>query len=253
MVQLFDLTAGYGDREILHSLNLEVRPGELTAVIGPNGCGKSTLLRAIAGQVPSGGNIFLSGVDASALSHAQRARQVAYLPQSRPVPEMTVGQLVLHGRFPYLSYPRRYRREDLAAAEQAMEAMGVSHLREEFLSTLSGGTRQKCRIAMALAQDSPVILMDEPTAGLDMSRRLDLLEQCRALAQRGKTMVLVLHELELALRFAHRIILMEAGTVAAEGTAEEILSTGEAERIFDLTVETIHTSAGPRYFFEKRT
>lgn len=253
MVQLFDLTAGYGDREILHGLNLEFRPGELTAVIGPNGCGKSTLLRAIAGQVPSGGKTILSGMDASALSHTGRARQVAYLPQSRPVPEMTVGQLVLHGRFPYLSYPRRYRREDLAAAEQAMEAMGIRHLREEFLSTLSGGTRQKCYIAMALAQDSPVILMDEPTAGLDMSRRLDLLEQCRALAHRGKTMVLVLHELELALRFADRLILMEEGTVTAEGTPEEILSTGEAERVFDLSVETIHTPAGPRYYFEKRT
>lgn len=251
MVQLFDFCAGYGEKEILHSLDLQFRPGELTAVIGPNGCGKSTLLRSIAGQLPTRGKLLLNSLDASTLSHSHRARQVAYLPQSRPVPEMTVGQLVLHGRFPWLSYPRRYRGEDLAAAEEAMEAMGIRHLRDEYLSTLSGGTRQKCYIAMALAQDSPVILLDEPTAGLDLARRLDMLEQCRALAQRGKTMVLVLHELELALRFADRIVLMKAGAVAAEGTPEEILSTGEGERVFGLKIETVPTSNGPRYFFDK--
>lgn len=251
MLQLFDLTAGYGDKQILHGLNLQFRPGELTAVIGPNGCGKSTLLRSLAGQIPTGGTVLVNGRDTSTMTHAQLARQVAYLPQSRPVPEMTVEQLVLHGRFPYLGYPRRYRREDIAAAEQAMQTMGVAHLRAAFLSTLSGGTRQKCRIAMALAQDSPVILMDEPTAELDMARRLDLLEQCKALAQKGKTMVLVLHELELALRFADRIVLMEAGTVAAEGTPGELLATGEGERVFGLKIETVSTPNGPRYFFDK--
>ena len=127
------------------------------------------------------------------LSGRELAKKVAFLPQNRTVPEITVKNLVLHGRFPYLSYPRRYRQEDLAAAEAAMKKMGIPELADRNLSTLSGGQRQKVYIAMALAQDTPVVLLDEPNTFLDIAHQLQLMEQARTLAADGKTVVLVSH------------------------------------------------------------
>ena len=239
MVEIRNLHAGYDEKNVLKGLSLSFPKGQVTVILGPNGCGKSTLLKSLVGLTPRvSGEIRMDGLLHTGLSRGEVARKIAYLPQNKTAGDMTVEQLVLHGRFPYLRYPRRYRPEDRQAAKQAMAQLGLEHLAGEPLNRLSGGTRQKCFIAMALAQDAPTILMDEPLSFLDISHQLKLLTLCRQLAAEGKAVVLVLHDLALALEYAHRVVLMEAGTVRQVGTPEEILSTGNLEQVFGVKVST---------------
>ena len=182
MTQLRGLQAGYPGRPVLEGVDLDLLPGEVLALLGPNGCGKSTLLRAACGLLPrTGGEILAEGRPIGELSTRQLARHFAYLPQSRAVPSITARRMVLHGRFPYLDFPRRYRREDYEAVDRALEQVGGSELAERFLPQLSGGQRQKVYLAMALAQDTPVILMDEPTTYLDVRCQLETMELARRL------------------------------------------------------------------------
>lgn len=253
MVDIQHLTAGYGGAPVLQNLNLTFHPGELTAIIGPNGCGKSTLLRSIVGLTPKvEGQLSLDGTDLKKLSPAQLAQQIAYLPQNKQAPDMTAAQLVLHGRFPYLRYPRRYRQSDRDIAQGAMEALGISHLADVPVPQLSGGTQQKCRIAMALCQDSPVILMDEPLSFLDISHQLDLMALARELARQGKTMVLVLHDLALALKWADRLILMEKGTIRQAGTPAELVDGGHLELVFGVEIQSWDSPRGTQYSFHRK-
>lgn len=253
MVEIRDLTAGYGIVPVLKDLSLTFPEGKLTAIIGPNGCGKSTLLRAIMGLTPKvTGSVKLDGAPLLTLPPGELARQVAYLPQERPVPNMTVGQLVLHGRFPYLQYPRRYRAGDREAARAALARMGLSELAQVPLAQLSGGIRQKCRIAMALCQDTPVLLLDEPLSFLDISHQLELMALCRELARQGKTMVLVLHQLSLALQWADEIVLMEAGRIRQTGIPRA-LACGEAlPQVFGVDVRHWDTPLGTQFSFHRK-
>ena len=159
MLEIRHLSAGYPGNPVLRDISLTIPGGAVTVIAGPNGCGKSTLLKALTGILPATGSATLEGQELLGIPGRERARLVAFLPQNRQVPEITAKNLVLHGRFPYLSYPRRYRQEDLAAAEAAMEKMGIGDLAERRLNTLSGGQRQKVYIAMALAQDTPVVFV----------------------------------------------------------------------------------------------
>lgn len=253
MVEIQGLTAGYGDVPVLHDLNLTIPEGKLTAILGPNGCGKSTLLRGLLALIPNvTGSVTLDGVPLLTLPPAELARHIAYLPQERPVPNMTVGQLVLHGRFPYLQYPRRYRAADRAAARKAMERIGLSDLAQVPLAQLSGGIRQKCRIAMALCQDAPVLLLDEPLSFLDISHQLELMALCRELARQGKTMVLVLHQLSLALQWADEIILMEAGRIRQTGTPRELVRSEALAQVFGVDVRQWDTPQGTQFSFHRR-
>ena len=162
MLEIKNMTAGYPGHPVLQDVSLTIPDGAVTVLAGPNGSGKSTLLKALTGILPASGSAVLDGQELLTLSGRERARKVAFLPQNRQIPEINVKNLVLHGRFPYLSYPRRYRQEDLRIAEEAMDKMGLAELAERSLTTLSGGQRQKAYIAMALAQDTPVVLLDEP-------------------------------------------------------------------------------------------
>ena len=169
MIELKNLRAGYPGRPVLEGISLDFRPGEVLAVIGPNGCGKSTLLRTANGLLPrTGGDVLLDGVPLERLSARETAQKIAYLPQSRTTPNITAGRMVLHGRFPYLSYPRRYRQEDHEMVKRALAWVGASDLASRPLAELSGGQRQKVYLAMALAQDTETVLMDEPTTYLDV-------------------------------------------------------------------------------------
>ena len=153
MIETKDLRAGYGGREVLHGVSLAFPPGRVTAIAGPNGCGKSTLLRAVLGMVQHmGGQVLFDGVPAEALSSRDIAQRAAYMPQDRPVPSISVRRMALHGRFPYLSYPRRYRREDHEAVEAALRRADALELAERPMPELSGGQRQRAYLAMALAQ-----------------------------------------------------------------------------------------------------
>lgn len=253
MVDIRDLTAGYGGAPVLKDLSLTLPEGKLTAIIGPNGCGKSTLLRAIMGLTPKvTGSVKLDGAPLLTLPPAELARRVAYLPQERPVPNMTVGQLVLHGRFPYLQYPRRYRDADREAARAALARMGLSELAQVPLARLSGGIRQKCRIAMALCQDTPVLLLDEPLSFLDISHQLELMSLCRELTRQGKTMVLVLHQLSLALQWADEIVLMEAGRIRQTGVLRELVCSEALSQVFGVDVRQWDTPLGTQFSFHRK-
>lgn len=253
MVDIQHLTAGYGGAPVLQDLDLSFHPGELTVIIGPNGCGKSTLLRSIVGLTPKvEGQISMGEANLRSLSPAQLAQRIAYLPQNKQAPDMTAAQLVLHGRFPYLRYPRRYRQSDRDIAQGAMEALGISHLTDAPVPQLSGGTQQKCYIAMALCQDSPVILMDEPLSFLDISHQLDLMALVRELARQGKTMVLVLHDLALALKWADRLILMEKGAIRQTGTPEELVAGGHLEPVFGVRIHSWVSPWGIQYSFHRK-
>ena len=247
MLEIKNLSAGYPGTPVLQDISLTLPEGAVTVIVGPNGCGKSTLLKALTGILPASGSVTLDGRELLSLSGRERARKVAFLPQNRQVPEITVKNLVLHGRFPYLSYPRRYRQEDLRIAEAAMEKMGVKELAERSLTTLSGGQRQKVYIAMALAQDTPVVLLDEPNAFLDIAHQLQLMEQAKALAGEGKTVVLVLHDLPLALQWADRVAVMDQGRMLALGTPEEIWSSGILDRVFGVEVRRLDSDGETQY------
>ena len=248
MIELSHISAGYGKTEILHDLSLTFAEGKITIVLGGNGCGKSTLLKTLVRLLPlTSGEINVDGQPLSAYSPAELAKKIAYLPQNRNVPDMTVRQMVLHGRFAYLSYPRVYRKEDREAAEMAMRTLGIEDLAESRLSELSGGMRQKVYIAMALAQDAPTILMDEPTTFLDIAGQLRLAQTIRQIADSGRTVILVLHDLPLALKLADRLAVLHEGRLLACGTPEEILACGTVEQAYGIKIHPIQTEDGVEY------
>lgn len=254
MLEVKQLTAGYPGNPVLRNVDLTVPEGKITLVLGPNGCGKTTLLKALCGIFPANsGQVLLDGENILALPPRQTAQKIAYLAQCRQIPDITVGRLVLHGRFPYLDYPRRYRKEDHAIAQAAMAQAGVSDLADRLLTQLSGGQRQKAYIAMALAQDTPVILLDEPTTYLDAAHQLQLLRQARELAQQGKTVVMVIHDLSRAFRAGDKLVLMQDGTIAAEGTPEEIYAGGMADRLFGIKLGRVETDSGWQYYCEEES
>jgi len=249
MLEIQNLSAGYPGNPVLNNVCLTIPAGAVTVIAGPNGCGKSTLLKALAGILPSEGKVLLDGQDLLALDRRELAKKVAFLPQNRPVPEITVKNLVLHGRFPYLSYPRRYRQEDHAIAAAAMEKMGIAELADRNLPTLSGGQRQKVYIAMALAQDTPVVLLDEPNTFLDIAHQLQLMQQARALAAEGKTAVLVLHDLSMALEYADSLAVLYDGRCPFQGSSEEVFLSGILDAAFGVQVQRAETPAGWKYYF----
>ena len=248
MIELDQVTVGYNGQAVLRNISLSFPAGQVTVLLGPNGCGKSTLLKALFGlsQIQSG-QIRIMGQDLASFHPEALAREVAYLPQTRRVPDMTAERLVLHGRFPYLSYPRRYSRLDRQIAAQAMEQVGILDIRDQELNTLSGGTRQKVYIAMALAQDTGAVLLDEPNTHLDIAHQLQLMELCRRLADQGKAVVLVLHDLDLAFRYADRIALFHQGQLLIAGDRETVCSSTHLTHAFGVEVAPYETPHGIRY------
>lgn len=249
MLEIRNLTAGYPGHPVLKAVNLSIPEGKVTVIAGPNGCGKSTLLKAMAGILPGEKEMVLQGQRLHSLSQRELARKIAYLPQNRPIPEITAARLVLHGRFPYLSYPRRYRPEDQRIAREAMEKLGIADLAGRTLPTLSGGQRQKVYIAMVLAQDTPVVLLDEPTTFLDIRHQMQLMELARFLASSGKTVVLVLHDLAMALEYADHLVVLSDGKAAAQGDAEAVFSSGVLSRVFGVEVNRVQTADGWKYYY----
>ena len=235
MLELRGIAAGYGGTPVLREVSFTVPKGSLTALIGPNGCGKTTLLRAAARQLPLlAGEILLDGRPVSSYGRTEFARKAAFMPQVRSVPAITAGALVAHGRFPHLGFSRRLRPEDRAAVQAAMEATGVEDWANRDLRALSGGERQRVYLAMALAQDTDLILLDEPTTYLDPGRQFELLDLIASLPGRGKTVVMVLHDLSHALRYSTQLLLLEQGRLVQRGTPEELYAGGQLDRVFGI-------------------
>jgi len=249
MLEIRNLTAGYPGHPVLQNINLSLPQSQVTVIAGPNGCGKTTLLKALAGILPCQGSIFLEGQRISGLSPKERAQKIACLPQNRQVPEITVSRLVLHGRFPYLGYPRRYRREDHLAAQAAMARLGLEDLADRPLTALSGGQRQKAYLAMVLAQNTPVVLLDEPNTFLDIAHQRQMMDLARVLAAEGKTVVMVLHDLALALETADHLVVMEGGCIRCRGDREAVFSSGCLQQVFGLEVKRLNTEDGWKYYY----
>ncbi|MCI9673824.1 MAG: ABC transporter ATP-binding protein [Enterorhabdus sp.] len=231
------VAVGYGDRLIIEPMDVAVPAGEVTAIIGPNGCGKSTLLKALSRTMPlAAGAVYLDGRAIAEMPTAEVARKMALLPQAPEAPGgLTVGELVALGRYPH---QRGFGRLSTRDREIIAWALAITHL-DDFsgraLDALSGGQRQRAWIAMALAQDTDLILLDEPTTYLDMAHQLEVLELLRSLnEEQGKTIALVIHELNLAARFADWMIALKDGSIRGAGTPEEVMTPAMLREVFGL-------------------
>jgi ferric enterobactin transport system ATP-binding protein len=232
-----DLTVGYDRKIISEHLDLEVPEGRFTAIIGPNACGKSTLLRALSRLLkPHSGAVLLDGKDIHRQPAKLVARRLGLLPQSSVAPDgITVADLVARGRFPHQKLIRQWSAADEAAVLAAMAATGVTDLSGELVDTLSGGQRQRVWVAMVLAQQTPIVLLDEPTTFLDIAHQIELLELCvRLNREQRSTMVAVLHDLNQASRYADHIVVMKAGRIVAQGDPRAVITAELIEDVFGL-------------------
>ncbi|EKM5759526.1 iron-enterobactin ABC transporter ATP-binding protein [Cronobacter turicensis] len=231
------LTLGYGDFRVADGLNVAIPDGKFTAIIGPNGCGKSTLLRTLSRLMkPLGGQVRLDGEAIQHFATKEVARRIGLLAQNASAPgDITVQELVARGRYPHQPLFTRWRDEDERGVQKAMDATGVSALADQSVDTLSGGQRQRAWIAMVLAQETSILLLDEPTTWLDISHQIDLLELLSALnREQGYTLAAVLHDLNQACRYANHLIALRDGKIIAEGAPSEIVDAALIEAIYGL-------------------
>ncbi|KQL40247.1 iron-dicitrate transporter ATP-binding subunit [Bacillus sp. FJAT-25509] len=231
-----NITIKYDNRVISRNLSVQIPDGSFTVIVGPNGCGKSTLLRTLSNLLkPSEGQILLDGKAITSYKSKEVARKLGLLPQSSTAPDgITVANLVAHGRYPYQSLIRQWTDEDEAAVMSAMELTNTSDLSHRYVDELSGGQRQRVWVAMVLAQQTPMLLLDEPTTYLDIAHQIELLELFKDLNQQGNTLVAVLHDLNHAARYADNIIAMKDGQVIAQGDPREIITAKLVEEVFGL-------------------
>ncbi|MBE1558009.1 ABC transporter ATP-binding protein [Nonomuraea africana] len=231
------LRLAYDDRVVVDGLDLAVPPGRISVIIGANACGKSTLLRALARLLsPCGGAVHLDGRSIHAMPTRQVAQRLGILPQSPVAPEgLTVSDLVGQGRSPHQTWWRQWSSADQEAVTAALVATGMLEHAGRPLDQLSGGQRQRAWIAMAVAQNTPVLLLDEPTTFLDLAHQIDVLDLVVDLNRRqGRTVVMVLHDLNQACRYADQVIVMKAGRVVAEGPPREVIDAALVEEVFGL-------------------
>ncbi|WP_133740461.1 ABC transporter ATP-binding protein [Actinorugispora endophytica] len=235
------LTLGYGADPVVRDLDVEVPEGGFTVVVGPNGCGKSTLLKALGRVVkPVSGRVLLHGRDVRAQRARAVARELALLPQSPIAPEgITVRALAARGRYPHHTLLRQWTPEDEEAIGRALELTALTDLADAQVGALSGGQRQRAWVAMVLAQDTGIVLLDEPTTFLDIAHQYELLELFADLHRRGRTVVAVLHDLAQAARFATRLVVMSAGRVVADGPPGEVLTAGLVLDVFGLPCDVV--------------
>ncbi len=230
------VTLRYGERTISQDLSLAIPDGSFTVIVGPNACGKSTLLRALSRLlVPVAGQVILDGRHISQFPAKEVARRLGLLPQSAVAPEgITVADLVARGRYPHQSFLRQWTDADEQAVAEAMQATDVAALSDRLLDELSGGQRQRVWIAMVLAQQTPILLLDEPTTFLDIAHQIELMELLADLNDAGRTVVAVLHDLNQACRYASHLIAMRDGRIAAQGAPGAIFTEQLVQEVFGL-------------------
>ncbi|MGK0700006.1 ABC transporter ATP-binding protein [Priestia flexa] len=234
------LSLSYGETMIINELDLKIPKGEITVFIGSNGCGKSTLLRSLARLLkPQTGSVLLEGSKISSLPTKEIAKQLAILPQGPVAPEgLTVLQLVKQGRYPYQNWFRQWSKEDEEKVQKALESTGLSDLADRQVDSLSGGQRQRAWIAMTLAQDTDIILLDEPTTYLDMTHQIEILDLLFELNEKEeRTIAMVLHDLNLACRYAHHIVALQDKQIYAQGKPEEVITCQLVRNVFNMNCE----------------
>ena len=233
MIELDNVSIGYGKNTVMDGISLGLEKGKLISIIGVNGCGKSTLLKSIVGILPiQKGTIKIDGREMSAMTKKETAVNVSYLSQGKNIPDMTVEQMVLHGRFPYLTYPKRYTKNDKEIAQRALETLGIADLATMPMYVLSGGVRQTVCIAMALAQDTDYIFLDEPTTYLDIAHQIDIMNLLRMLADSGKCIVTVMHDLPMAFDYSDYIVVLDKKRMAVKEHPLSLCNTSVIQDVF---------------------
>jgi iron complex transport system ATP-binding protein len=242
------VTVGYGARTVIDDLDVAIPPGVITTIIGPNGCGKSTLLRTLSRLLkPSRGSVVLDGDDIARLRTRDVARKLGLLPQAPVAPEgLTVADLVARGRHPHQSWLRQWSSDDAEVVERALAMTGVSDLADRPVDALSGGQRQRVWISMTLAQGTDLLLLDEPTTYLDLAHAMDVLDLVDDLHESGCTVVMVLHDLNLAARYSDNLVVMRAGSILAQGHPRDVLTAELLHEAFGLHARIIDDPVGDR-------
>lgn len=247
MICMQRVAFSYNSAPFIYNLSCEMADGCITGLLGPNGSGKSTCLKLCAGLIrPHDGEILVDGAPVSARRPREFARTLAFLPQSRPLPMITVRSLVENGRFPYLGLSRRLSVEDRTAVDSALRMTGMAALAERELRTLSGGERQKAYLTMLIAQGARHLLLDEPTTYLDINHQLDLMDILRTLRDAGRCVVMVLHDIDLAAEVCDHIIVMQRGSVVHSGAAATLFESCALERAYG-----VHPLPGTGARFER--
>ncbi|MFG3526395.1 ABC transporter ATP-binding protein [Streptomyces sp. NPDC047917] len=240
-LEVLDASIGYGRRPVSEHLDVRIPDQSFTVVIGPNACGKSTLLRAVSRLLkPSAGRVVLDGRSIAEYRSREVARTLGLLPQTSSAPDgITVADLIARGRHPHQKAMRQWTAQDEQAVLDAMAATSVTELSGRPVDELSGGQRQRVWVAMALAQQTPILLLDEPTTFLDIAHQIDLMELFTDLHRAGHTLVAVLHDLNHAARYATHLIAMRDGRVVAEGAPQEVVTAALVKEVFDLPCQVV--------------
>lgn len=237
MLDLINLSIGYHERYVIRDINLSFEAGMIYTIIGKNGSGKSTLLKSCSGLLkPKCGSVLLKGKKLEHYSHSDRSKEISYLSQTRSTPNITVERLLTHARFPHLTYPKKLRPEDWTIIYKSLDDMKATDFAQYSLRELSGGERQRVYLAMQLAQDTPVMLLDEPTTYLDIEYQLALMNHIQKLKTYKKTIIMVLHDLQQALYYSDCIIVIDTGQVIDIGTPEEILNNDTLKKVFHVDI-----------------
>jgi iron complex transport system ATP-binding protein len=242
-LQAAGISLSYEDRTVVHDLSLRIRSGCITTIVGANGCGKSTLLRGLARILrPTAGEVILDGTSIHRMPTKVVAQMIGILPQSPSAPEgLTVSDLIGRGRYPHQGFLQRWSPDDEAAVERALEATRMGDLRDRPIDELSGGQRQRAWIAMALAQDTPIMLLDEPTTYLDLAHQIEVLDLLAELNElEGRTVVMVLHDVNQAARYSHELVAMKDGRTVVMGAPRDILTEGFLRDVFGLEAQIIN-------------
>jgi iron complex transport system ATP-binding protein len=242
------VTVGYGGRVVIDELDVAIPPGVITTIIGPNGCGKSTLLRTLSRLLkPSRGSVVLDGEDIGRLRTRDVAKKLGLLPQAPVAPEgLTVADLVARGRHPHQSWLRQWSSDDAEVVERALAMTGVSDLADRPVDALSGGQRQRVWISMTLAQGTDLLLLDEPTTYLDLAHAVDVLDLVDDLHESGCTVVMVLHDLNLAVRYSDHLVVMREGSILAQGHPRDVVTAELLYQAFELRAQVIDDPVGDR-------
>ncbi|MFB8138856.1 ABC transporter ATP-binding protein [Streptomyces parvus] len=242
------ITVGYGDRTVIDQLDVAIPSGVITTIIGPNGCGKSTLLRTLTRLLkPSGGTVVLDGEDIGTLRTKDVAKKLGLLPQAPVAPEgLTVADLVARGRHPHQSWLRQWSSDDADVVRRALAMTGVADLADRTVDSLSGGQRQRVWISMTLAQGTDLLLLDEPTTYLDLAHAIDVLDLVDDLHESGCTVVMVLHDLNLATRYSDNLVVMRGGAVLAQGHPRDVITAELLDEAFGLRAKVIDDPVGDR-------
>ncbi|WP_300963183.1 ABC transporter ATP-binding protein [Faecalibaculum rodentium] len=252
MIELHHVTAGYGDKPVLHDITAAFKSGELTVIIGPNGSGKSTLAALCMGLVrPMEGKVRWTDRDLQSIPVKERAVTAGLLSQEHPVPSLSVRRLVMHGRFSQVPWPRTYADDDKVLADRALERAGIMDLADCSVAELSGGQRQKAYLAMLLNQDPEMMFFDEPATFLDLPSQKHLEMTMRSLAREGHGVIAVVHDLNTALKLADRILVMEKGQIRFGGTPEQLLASAIPQEVFGARIVPVMVEGTTEYIVKE--